>query len=78
MHSAAGLQSDEDLYRQSGSHGMLPAKVRRLYMDCCCTNSAPILAGYTPLHMASGYLHTPVVELLSAYGADPEVWVSMS
>ena len=33
----------------------------------------PCFAGYTPLHMASGYLHTPVVELLLAYGADPEV-----
>lgn len=33
----------------------------------------PWSAGYTPLHMASGYLHTPVVELLLAYGADPEV-----
>lgn len=34
---------------------------------------SPLHTGYTPLHMASGYLHTPVVELLLAYGADPEV-----
>jgi Ankyrin repeat len=38
-------------------------------LHCC----RPWSAGYTPLHMASGYLHTPVVELLLAYGADPEV-----
>lgn len=30
------------------------------------------VAGYSPLHMAAGYLHTPVVELLMQFGADPE------
>ena len=48
--------------------GVSPSKVKRVV--------APLLpwsTGYTPLHMASGYLHTPVVELLLAYGADPEV-----
>lgn len=37
-----------------------------------CTPSPPLLpAGYTPLHMASGYMHTgPMAALLEA-GADP-------
>ena len=28
--------------------------------------------GYTPLHMAAGYLHVDMVKLLLRYGADPE------
>ena len=33
---------------------------------------APLRAGYTPLHMASGYLHTTTVNALMQAGADPE------
>ena len=31
------------------------------------------VAGYTPLHMAAGYLHVPVVVSLLEGGANPEV-----
>lgn len=31
-----------------------------------------MFVGYTPLHMASGYLHTPVILALLEGGADPE------
>jgi hypothetical protein len=38
---------------------------------CMCAAPAPVPAGYTPLHMASGYMHTgPMAALLEA-GADP-------
>ena len=30
-------------------------------------------AGFTPLHLAVGYSHTPLVSLLLDAGADPEV-----
>ena len=29
-------------------------------------------AGYTPLHMAAGYMHTSTIAALLAGGADPE------
>ena len=29
-------------------------------------------AGYTPLHMAAGYMHTATIAALLAAGADPE------
>lgn len=32
----------------------------------------PHTAGYTPLHMAAGYLHTTTVDALIQAGADPE------
>ena len=32
----------------------------------------PPLAGYTPLHMAAGYMHTTTIAALLAAGADPE------
>ena len=35
--------------------------------------SVYIRTGYTPLHMAAGYLHTPMVQLLMAAGADADI-----
>ena len=60
------------------------AIMRRLWTTCGqrCDQPAYIWSvalscldpsGYTPIHMAAGYLHTPVVELLLHYGSDPEI-----